>query len=212
MMNEPPAALEGRSLSPLRPASLRTGDVVLQPGEHPFPSRFATRTPWLLIEPAIYLEALMRDVLLFGGRIVIRQFATSRDLMSLRESLIVNCTGLGARELFKDDDLIPVKGQLTMLVPQPDINYATSGGVPGSLNARSGFIHMAPRSDGIALGGTAEQGVWDLEPNESALRRIVESHIELFEAMRTPSSMTIPRRSSAPAAVPSLESFYDLES
>ncbi len=212
MMNEPPAAPEGGSLSPLRPASLRTGRVVLEPGEHPFPSRFATRAPWLLIEPAIYLDALVRDVLLFGGRIVICQFATSRDLMSLRESLIVNCTGLGARELFKDDELIPLKGQLTMLVPQPEVDYATFGGVPGSPNARGGFIHMAPRSDGIALGGTSEEGVWDLEPNEAARRRIVESHIELFEAMRTPSSTPIVRPPSAPARAPALESFYDLES
>jgi len=184
MLSELPAVPEERSLSPLLPAALQTGEVVLQPGEHPFPSRFATRTSWLVIEPAIYLKALVRDVLLFGGRIVICQFATSRDLLSLRESLIVNCTGLGAREFFKDDDLIPVKGQLTMLVPQPEVDYATSGGVPGSSIARGGFIHMAPRSDGIALGGTAERGVWDLEPNEAARRRIVESHIELYRAMR----------------------------
>ncbi|HJO05480.1 MAG TPA: FAD-dependent oxidoreductase [Acidobacteriota bacterium] len=188
MASERPVAPEGSSLSPLLPAALRTGDAVLEPGEHPFPSRFATRTPWLLIEPAIYLNALMRDVVLFGGRIVIRQFPTSRDLMSLRETLIVNCTGLGARELFNDDEMIPVKGQLTMLVPQPEVDYATSGGVPGSPTARGGFIHMAPRSDGIALGGTAERDVWDLEPNEEARNRIVESHIELFEAMRASSS------------------------
>ena len=188
MASERPVAPEGSSLSPLLPAALRTGDAVLEPGEHPFPSRFATRTPWLLIEPAIYLNALMRDVVLFGGRIVIRQFPTSRDLMSLRETLIVNCTGLGARELFNDDEMIPVKGQLTMLVPQPEVDYATSGGVPGSPTARGGFIHRAPRSDGIALGGTAERDVWDLEPNEEARNRIVESHIELFEAMRASSS------------------------
>ncbi len=188
MASERPVAPEGSSLSPLLPAALRTGDAVLEPGEHPFPSRFATRTPWLPIEPAIYLNALMRDVVLFGGRIVIRQFPTSRDLMSLRETLIVNCTGLGARELFNDDEMIPVKGQLTMLVPQPEVDYATSGGVPGSPTARGGFIHMAPRSDGIALGGTAERDVWDLEPNEEARNRIVESHIELFEAMRASSS------------------------
>ncbi len=189
MPSEPPAVPEEGALSPLLPAALRTGEMVLQPGQHPFPSRYAAHTPLLLIEPAIYLEALVRDVVLFGGRLVIRQFATSGDLLSLPESLIVNCTGLGARELFKDDDLIPVKGQLTMLVPQPEVDFATTGGVPGSPTARGGFIHMAPRSDGIALGGTAERGVWNLEPNDEARRRIVESHIELFQAMRAPNSM-----------------------
>ena len=46
-------------------------------------------------EPSIYLDALMRDVIAFGGRIVVRAFASPRDLATLDESLIVNCTGLG---------------------------------------------------------------------------------------------------------------------
>ena len=207
-----PSDPQGRSLgrSPLRPAHLRTGSVVLQPGEHPFPSRFATRTPWLRIEPTIYLDALVRDVLLFDGHIVIRNFNTPEDLTSLRESLIVNCTGLGARELFGDNELIAQKGQLTMLVPQPEVDYATTGGVPGSPNARGEFIHMVPRSDGIALGGTREEGIWDLKPNAEAQLGIVESHIELFRGMRAPSPM--PERSAAPVMTPALESFYGLKS
>lgn len=47
----------------------------------------------------------MRDVLLFGGRIVVRKFDTPRDLTALDEPLIVNCTGLGARALFGDLEL-----------------------------------------------------------------------------------------------------------
>ena len=35
------------------------------------------------IEPSIYLEALMRDFALFGGKIVGRKSDTPRDLMSL---------------------------------------------------------------------------------------------------------------------------------
>jgi D-amino-acid oxidase len=37
----------------------------------------------------------------------------------LPESTIVNCTGLGARTLFGDDQLTAIKGQLTVLLPQP---------------------------------------------------------------------------------------------
>ena len=76
-----------------------------------------------------------------------------------------------------------MKGQLTVLVPQPEIDYATLGGVPGTAREEGGFgIHMLPRSDGIILGGTSERGEWSLEPNEEARRRVVEDHIELFEA------------------------------
>ena len=43
---------------------------------------------------------------------------------------------------------------------------------------------MYPRTDGIALGGTSEEGVWSLEPNEEARQQIVAAHIALFAAMR----------------------------
>ena len=170
--------------SSLLPQDVRMGGVVLQPGEHPFPSTYVSSRPSLRIEPSIYLDALVRDVLLFGGRVVIRKFDEPRDLDSLDESLVINCTGLGSRALFGDQELTPVKGQLTVLVPQAEVNYATFGAIPGSAAARSGFVHMMPRSDGIILGGTTERGVWDLAPNEDARRRIVDGHIELFAAMR----------------------------
>ena len=43
---------------------------------------------------------------------------------------------------------------------------------------------MMPRSDGLILGGTSERGEWSLDVNEEERRRIVEGHIELFDAMR----------------------------
>ena len=167
----------------LLPAALRTGSLSLRSGEHPFPSRFARQRPALRIEPSIYLDALLRDFAAFGGRVVVRAFDGPRDFASLSQSLVVNCTGLGARELFRDDTMVPVKGQLTLLVPQPEVRYATLGGVP-SRNA-DGFVHMMPRSDGIALGGTSEEGVWSLEPNEEARQRVMEEHMALFAGMRT---------------------------
>ena len=171
------------SRPPLLPAHLRGSREILEPGEHPFPLRYATRQTSLRIEPSIYLDALVRDFLLFDGRLVIRTFDTPRDLMTLGQSLIVNCTGLGARDLFDDNELTPVKGQLTHLVPQSEVNFRTSGGLQPSAEDGGIGIHMMPRSDGIALGGTAEEGVWTLEPNETERQRIVDEHIELYAAM-----------------------------
>jgi len=165
----------------LLPVALRTGRDVFEPGEHPFPLPYATRRPTLRIEPSIYLDTLVKDVLLFGGRIVIRAFDTPRDLMTRDEPVVLNCTGLGARDLFGDDALIPTKGQLTFLAPQEDVKYRTSGG----LTPQPGIgLHMMPRADGIALGGTSERGVWSLEPDAEARRRVVEGHIALYGAMR----------------------------
>jgi D-amino-acid oxidase len=180
-MNEPPQPARQTSERPpldeLQPTS-----QLLGPGEHPFPTKYATRRASMRIEPSIYLEALVRDFRAGGGQIVIRKFDAPNDLMSLVEPVVVNCTGLGSRDLFNDQDMTPVKGQLTLLVPQPEIAYQTSGGI--NMGSTPGIgIHMMPRSDGIALGGTAQRGVWTLEPDELERRRVVEGHIELFSKM-----------------------------
>ena len=125
--------------------------------------------------------ALVKDAQLYGARIVIRKFDSMRDLTSLTEPVVVNCTGLGAKELFDDGELVPLKGQLTSITPQPDVNYGTLGGVRASTDFP---IHMMPRSDRLILGGTSERGEWSLDVNEEARRRIVDGHIELFDAMR----------------------------
>jgi glycine/D-amino acid oxidase-like deaminating enzyme len=176
----PPQASADR---PNLEAGLQTEREILQPGEHPFPTKFAARRATIRIEPSIYLEALMRDVKLFGGRIVIRKFDSPRDLAALAEPIVVNCTGLGSRELVGDTALVPLKGQLTVLVPQAEVDYQTSGGV--NLPSTPGIgIHMMPRGDGIVLGGTSQRDVWTLEPDDGERKRVVEGHIELFSKMR----------------------------
>ena len=187
------------------------GSVTLGPGDHPFPTPYVSYRPRIRIEPSIYLDALVEDVLLFGGDIVIRKFDTPQDLMSLEESVIVNCTGLGSYTLFNDRELTPLKGQLTVLVPQPEVDYRTSGGL--SRNTSGGFgISMQPRSDGIILGGTSERGVWSLEPNEEARRQVVEGHIELFNAMRGLARGPQIASVGPPDHVPPVESFFGLNS
>lgn len=152
---------------------LELGSVLLGPGEHPFGTRYATQHPTLRFEPSIYLDAVMRDVIDFGGRIVVRSFDTPADLMSLAEPLIVNCTGLGAKALFGDEELVPVKGQLTVLVPQPEVTYMVGG--------------MLPRSDGIVLnGGMQQRGDWTLNVDAGFQEWVVQQFKAIFDAMRPP--------------------------
>jgi glycine/D-amino acid oxidase-like deaminating enzyme len=167
----------------LLPAHIQGARVLLGPGEHPFPTRFAIERPEMRIEPSIYLEALLHDFRVFGGRIVVRKLETLREIAALAEGLVVNCTGLGAKALFGDAELIPLKGQLTVLVPQPEIEYSTSGGATMQTAEPGLGIHMMPRSDGIILGGTSERDVWTLDVNQAERTRIVEGHIQLFNAM-----------------------------
>lgn len=146
----------------------------LGPHEHPFPARYARRFNTMLIEPPIYMSAMLRDVRLAGGRIVVRELESREEVPTLPEPVIVNCTGLGAKALFGDEELEPVKGQLTFLLPQPEVDYITI----------RGGLYMFPRRDGILLGGTFDHGVWSLDVDEAVRQRMVAGHRTFFEGMR----------------------------
>jgi glycine/D-amino acid oxidase-like deaminating enzyme len=91
----------------------------------------------------------------------------------LPESVIFNCTGLGARALFGDQELIPVRGQLEVLLPQPEIDYCYLG---------NGY--MFPRRDGIILGGTWDHDDWSLAPNADQTTQIFEAHTEIMKGFK----------------------------
>jgi D-amino-acid oxidase len=170
--------------NPLLPEDLVGPDrVVLGPGEHPFRTQYCVERLEMRIEPSIYLDALMADFLNWGGKVVIRKFDAPADIARLSENVIVNCTGLGSKELFKDPDLMPLKGQLVVLVPQPEVTYGTNG-AGRQLPPDSGFVHMMPRSDGIILGGTSLRDNWSLDIEETERKRVMDLHTELFNSMR----------------------------
>jgi glycine/D-amino acid oxidase-like deaminating enzyme len=159
---------------------------VLEAGEHPFPRAHALAYKTLLIEPHTYLRALLRDFRAAGGRVVVRAFTDLADVATLNEPLLFNCTGLGAGELVGDAQMEPIRGQLTFLVPQPEVDYTVL----------AGDLYMFPRRDGILLGGTHERGSWSLEPDVATKRRIIQSHRELFDLDDT-ASPPAPRPASA---------------
>ncbi len=146
----------------------------LEPDEHPFPVPHVRQYVTMLIEPSTYLNAVVRDFQLAGGRIVIRTFEDVSDVLSLLEPAIVNCTGLGAKAIFGDDELTPIKGQLTFLLPQSEVDYITL----------YGDLYMMPRTDGILLGGTHERGEWSMDVDLAAKETIISGHTKFFKAMR----------------------------
>jgi D-amino-acid oxidase len=169
-VDAPPDRDDGPSpLDAYHPASR-----VLTATEHPFALERVVRFETMYVETGRYLRQLTRDVEVGGGAIRVREFATPAEIAALPERLIFNCTGLGARALFGDDQLIPIRGQLAILLPQPEVRYAFTG--------EAGY--MFPRADGILLGGTFERGEWDPTPQADDIARIIASHRRLFGAFR----------------------------
>jgi hypothetical protein len=146
------------------------------PGEHPFPTKYAASFPTMIAATNIFLPRLVDEFVARGGTIVVRSFAAREELAGLGEPLLFNCTGLGAKALFGDDELMPIKGQLTLLRPQADIDYCYLNGPQ--------FLYMFPRSDGIILGGSHEEGVATTDPDPAVAARIFDGHKAVIDGMR----------------------------
>ena len=151
--------------------------AILGAGEHPFPVERVHHYDTMLVEPAVFLPALMQDFFNAGGKMEVREFHSADELMTMNEPVIINCTGLGAKALFDDDNMMPIKGRLSFLLPQSEVNYIIVG---------NGGLYMFPRSDGVLLGGTYERDVYDATPDLSKVPDIVAGHRRFFNAMDDP--------------------------
>ena len=166
------------SEDPIRAGSSLIGDLFpetrdLAPDAHPFPWPYVQQSWTMVIEPPRYLNHLLQDFRLAGGKVVVRAFNDRDEVLGLAEPIILNCSGLGARELFEDESLTPIKGQLTVLLPQPELDYMMVGG----------GLYMIPRADGVVLGATHERGEWSLEPSRNEANRVMEGHIDFWSRM-----------------------------
>ena len=147
---------------------------MLRTAEHPFPLDSMRRYDTMYVETGRYLRQMLADFHIAGGKVEIRKFATPADIAALPESLVFNCTGLGSRDLLNDQDMHPARGQLAILEPQPEVQYAALGD----------FGYMFPRPDGIILGGTFEVDEWDPTPQPADIQRIIASQKRFFDAFR----------------------------
>ena len=125
----------------------------LGPGEHPFHTAWARRLSTLRFNISAYTEELLTEFHGAGGRLVRREFHTPGELATLPESTVVHCTGYGARALFGDDSLIPVRGQIGWLPAQPELGYSLQWN----------RLSMVPRGDGIAVqvGASSDDTGWN---------------------------------------------------
>ncbi len=97
--------------------------VNLAAEDHPFPVPHVRGGQLMTFNVAAYSDRLMRDFLLFGGRMIRREFPAIADILALPEPVVVNCTGYGAKTLWGDQSLEPVRGQINWFTPQPNARY-----------------------------------------------------------------------------------------
>jgi glycine/D-amino acid oxidase-like deaminating enzyme len=111
------------------------------PGTHEFGPRYLQRNTFMMFNISAYAHLLTSDFLAAGGKIEIAEFHAPADFAKLREKVLINATGFGARALFGDESVIPVRGQLARTIPEPDVGY-------GLFYKHVSFV---PRRDGLVF-------------------------------------------------------------
>ncbi|WP_432117740.1 NAD(P)/FAD-dependent oxidoreductase [Streptomyces sp. bgisy032] len=117
-----------------------------------------------LIDMPAHLPWLRERLRAAGGVVETR---TVSSFAEADAPVVVNCTGLAARELVPDPSVRPVRGQL-VVVENPGIDTWLVGDDAGGEHA-----YLFPQPGGLVLGGTAEEDVWSLEPDPAAAESIV---------------------------------------
>ncbi len=174
LAGEPAAAIRqvrGREVSqePAAPPDwldlLPGGVAMCAPAE--LPDGFAAG--WWYTAPVVtmpsYLDYLLARYAAAGGSV---EVAAVASLQSQDAPVVVNCAGMGARELVPDPLLEPVRGQV-VVVRNPGIEeFYIDHGLRGSE-----YVYLFPHGDVVLLGGTAEEGAWDLAARPEVAERIL---------------------------------------
>jgi glycine/D-amino acid oxidase-like deaminating enzyme len=156
--------------------NLGPNSVTLPAGSTPFPQP-VRRFTIMMFNITTYARMLMSEFQMAGGKIIVREFTHPNELQELPEHTLINATGYGARALFNDDSIIPVRGQTARLIPQPEVNYAL-------MTSRLGVV---PRRDGLlvqAYGDTGNFNNSDLTPNRALSEDAVRELAGIMASMR----------------------------
>jgi glycine/D-amino acid oxidase-like deaminating enzyme len=123
-----------------RVRDLLPGDEEIPKGRHPFAAPYVGRSTLPMFNITEYGRVLVNDFLIAGGRIETVEFHTPADLAALKQKVVINCPGYGARALWKDESIVPVRGQLAWLIPQPEVTYGVFYRHVGVISRRDGLI------------------------------------------------------------------------
>ena len=154
--------------------------VDFAPGTHSLGSRYLRRSSIMMFNLTSYARLLVSDFAANGGKIEIAEFHTPDDFSKLREKTLINATGYGARALFGDQSLTPVRGQLARAIPQPEVNY-------GIYYKGVSFV---PRRDGLVFQVLGEDDYYGFNdettvPDRGEADRAVNTIAGLFSGPAT---------------------------
>ena len=137
---------------------------------------------WVFEAPVVAMPVYMRWLEAKAASLGIAiETRTVESLDAVLEEcpVVVDCAGLGARELTGDPTLVPIRGQVVRVEPGHVRRFVQAGG-------GDELAYIIPRPDCTVLGGTQDVGVWDtaVDPGtaQAILARCVALEPDLADA------------------------------
>ena len=120
-----------------------------------------------MIDTSVYMAYLLRTFQSKGGQVVQRAVSDLSQAFA-QSNVVVNCAGLGARELVGDRDLHAARGQV--------VRIRTNGFKQAIIDddGPTGMAYIFPRINDIVLGGTYEEGVERTEIDDRQTAGIIQ--------------------------------------
>ena len=107
-----------------------------------------------------------------------REFSDPSELIGLSEKVVINCTGYGARALWKDETVRPVRGQIAWMIPQPEVNYGLTYNNVTCLSRRDGIVLQAsPLDEAVGIDDANETPI--RAESEAALATIASIYARM---------------------------------
>lgn len=124
------------------------------------------------IEGQVFMKDLFSKVQAKGAVLQDRYFESVDDILTLEEPIVINCTSMGSRELFNDQTLIPVRGQIIHFKPQEKVDFLFFQNIAESSHL---WVSIYPWSDRILLGGIYEEGKEKLVVQKEVIEQIIKN-------------------------------------
>ncbi|RVE42599.1 hypothetical protein evm_012768 [Chilo suppressalis] len=134
-----------------------------------------TRFTTFVLHSTTFLKYLKERFERANGKLLVGHVTSLQDPLLIGYDVIVNCVGLGARDVVPDKAVFPIRGQVSRVIA-PWINQVI-------INEASGN-YVIPNAETCVLGGTHQENDFNTNVDEQDKKFITEGCQEMFPGLQ----------------------------
>ncbi|KAL0127821.1 hypothetical protein PUN28_003215 [Cardiocondyla obscurior] len=128
-------------------------------------------------EPVMLLPWLMKKFVALGGRVETRNIKMLHQLAEEGYNLIINCSGLGARELVADKTVVPIRGQVYRVNASWTMQCLMR-------NDGDACNYIIPNVNNVVMGGTNQENDFVRSVREDDSKHIYDGCIRMMPSLK----------------------------